>query len=137
MSAQIEAGEHDRVNLPGTVVATPGGIGPEVTAGAPRATLCKPIAAGPVVSSIPGAGSFVCMTDEMTTAERHIRTRQTFRLLVWLVMIAAIVTFALLNRNRVSVNWGVRKATAPLFVVIAAAAVVGAIAGLVSAPRRR
>jgi uncharacterized integral membrane protein len=73
---------------------------------------------------------------EMAHAERRIRTGQTIRVIVWLVVLVAVVVFALVNTDEVSVDWIFDDATAPLWVVIAVSAGAGAIIGFVSRPRR-
>jgi uncharacterized integral membrane protein len=73
---------------------------------------------------------------EMDRAERRIRTGQTIRVIIWLVVLVAIVVFALVNTDEVSVDWIVDDANAPLWAVIAVSAVAGAIIGYVARPRR-
>jgi uncharacterized integral membrane protein len=74
--------------------------------------------------------------DEMVHGERRIRARQTIRVLVWLVVLAAVVVFAVVNTDEVSVDWIVDDSSAPLWVVIAVSAVAGAIVGFFARPRR-
>lgn len=75
-------------------------------------------------------------SDVMTSAERKVRVGQTLRVLIWLVVVAAVVVFALVNTEKVSVDWVVNDALAPLWEVIGASAVAGAIIGYLAHPRR-
>ena len=56
--------------------------------------------------------------------------------IVWLVVVAVVVVFALVNTKKVDVDWVVSDSRAPLWVVIGASAVAGAIIGFVARPRR-
>jgi len=76
------------------------------------------------------------MSDTMDRAERRVRTGQTFRILVFLVIVAAIVIFALFNTDKVSVDWVAKKSVAPLWAVIAISAVAGALIGSLARSRR-
>jgi uncharacterized integral membrane protein len=73
----------------------------------------------------------------MRRAERRVRADQTVRVVVWLGVLAAIVIFALANRDDVSVDWVFDETTAPLSLVIGVSAVAGALVGLLSRTRRR
>jgi uncharacterized integral membrane protein len=74
---------------------------------------------------------------DMARAERRVRADQTVRVVVWLLVLAAIVVFALANRDDVSVDWVFDETTAPLSLVIGASAVGGVLVGLLSRTRRR
>jgi uncharacterized integral membrane protein len=76
------------------------------------------------------------MNDHETTHERRIRAGQTVRVIVWLVVLAAVVVFALVNTDEVRVDWVFDDADGPLWVVIGASAVAGAIIGFFARPRR-
>lgn len=76
------------------------------------------------------------MSNETTGAERRVRAGQTIRVIVWLVVVAVVVVFALVNTKKVDVDWVVSDSRAPLWVVIGASAVAGAIIGFVARPRR-
>ncbi|CAN5661368.1 MAG: LapA family protein [Acidimicrobiia bacterium] len=76
------------------------------------------------------------MSNETTSAERRVRAGQTIRVIVWLVVVAVVVVFALVNTKKVDVDWVVSDSRAPLWVVIGASAVAGAIIGFVARPRR-
>jgi len=76
------------------------------------------------------------MSDTMDRAERRVRAGQTFRILVFLVIVAAIVIFALFNTDKVSVDWVAKKSVAPLWAVIAISAVAGALIGSLARRRR-
>ncbi len=75
-------------------------------------------------------------SDDTTHAERRVRAGQTIRVIIWLVVAAAVVVFALVNTEKVSVDWVVDEAEAPLWAVIALSAVAGAIIGFLASPRR-
>lgn len=74
--------------------------------------------------------------DEMTGAERRVRAGQTIRVIIWLVVLAAVLVFALVNTEKVDVDWVFDEARPPLWVVIGASAVAGAVIGYVARPRR-
>jgi uncharacterized integral membrane protein len=74
---------------------------------------------------------------QMARAERRVRADQTIRVILWLLVAAAIVTFALANRDDVSVDWLYDTTTAPLSLVIGASAVGGALIGYLARSRRR
>ncbi len=75
-------------------------------------------------------------SNDTTYAERKVRAGQTIRVIIWLVVAAAVVVFALVNTEKVSVDWVVDEAEAPLWAVIALSAVAGAIIGFLASPRR-
>ena len=76
-------------------------------------------------------------SDSMTRAERRVRAGQTVRVVIWLVVLAAIVVMAAVNTDKVNVDWVVDEAEAPLWLVIGLSAVAGAIIGFAATPRRR
>jgi uncharacterized integral membrane protein len=75
------------------------------------------------------------MSDTMVRAERKVRVGQTFRILFFLAIVAGIVAFALVNTDKVSVDWMASESVAPLWAVIAVSAVAGAFIGALA--RRR
>jgi uncharacterized integral membrane protein len=76
-------------------------------------------------------------SDNMSHAERRVRVGQTVRVVIWLVVLAAVVIFAAVNTDEVSVDWVFDQTDAPLWLVIAASAVAGAVIGAAAVPRRR
>ncbi len=77
------------------------------------------------------------MASDVSSAERSIRTRQTFRLLVWVVVVAAVVVFAIVNTQDVTVDWLFGDGETALWVVIAVSAALGFVAGWFGHWRRR
>ncbi len=77
------------------------------------------------------------MTDVTTDGERTFSPRHLLHIVVRLLVLAAIVVFALVNTDKVNVDWVARKSTAPLWLIIAVSAVAGAILGSVARVRRR
>lgn len=75
-------------------------------------------------------------SETMTHAEQRVRAGQTVRVVIGLVVLAAVVVFAAVNTDDVSVDWVFDKTEAPLWVVIAASAVAGAVIGAVARHRR-
>lgn len=75
-------------------------------------------------------------SDDRSFTERRVRAGQTIRVIVWLLLAAAVLVFALVNTDKVSVDWVVDEARAPLWVVIALSAVAGAVIGYLARPRR-
>ena len=69
------------------------------------------------------------MGSDVSSAERSIRTRQTMRLLVWVLVVAAVVVFALVNTQDVTVDWVFGDGETSLWVVIAVSAALGFVAG--------
>ena len=51
------------------------------------------------------------------------------RVVIWLLVLAAVVVFAAVNTDDVSVDWVFDETEAPLWLVIAASAVAGAVIG--------
>lgn len=76
------------------------------------------------------------MADDQTTHERSIRTRQTIRIIVWLVFAGVLVLFAAINTEEVEIDWLVGDANMPLWVVIAGTAFVGSVIGYLARWRR-
>jgi uncharacterized integral membrane protein len=66
---------------------------------------------------------------------RSIRARQTFRLVVVVVLVAIVVAFAVDNSQDVEVGWLFGEGSLPLCVVIVATFVVGGLAGYVAGRR--
>ena len=77
------------------------------------------------------------MTSDVSSAERSIRTRQTIRLLVWLLVVAVVVVFALVNTQDVTVDWLFGDGETSLWIVIALSAALGFVAGWFAHWRRR
>jgi uncharacterized integral membrane protein len=77
------------------------------------------------------------MTDVTADGERTFSLRHLLHIVVRLLVLAAIVVFALVNTDKVNVDWVARKSTAPLWLIIAVSAVAGAILGSVARVRRR
>jgi uncharacterized integral membrane protein len=71
--------------------------------------------------------------DERSNGERR---GQVVRWGFWLVVVTAVVVFALANTNKVDVDWVLNSARAPLWSVIAVSAVAGVIVGFLARPRR-
>jgi uncharacterized integral membrane protein len=76
------------------------------------------------------------MAADETGHERSIRARQTIRIVVWVVVVAAVAVVAALNTQDVDVDWVVGESTLPLWVVIALSALAGAVIGYVARWRR-
>ncbi len=74
--------------------------------------------------------------DDETTHERSIRARQTIRILVWIVVVAAVAVIAALNTQDVDLDWVVGETTLPLWLVIAGSALAGVVIGYVARWRR-
>ena len=74
-------------------------------------------------------------SNEMINAERTVRRGQTIRVVIWLVVVAALVVFGVANREKVDIDWVVNSATAPIWAVIGVSALAGAIVGYVAHPR--
>lgn len=74
--------------------------------------------------------------DDETRHDRSIRARQTMRIVVWVVIVAALVIFAVVNTQQVAVDWVFGDSELALWVVIAGSAVAGAIIGYVARSRR-
>lgn len=76
------------------------------------------------------------MNDVDNSAERSIRTRQTIRIVVWIVALAVIVVLAVANTDEVTLDWLFGDASVSLWLVIVGSAVIGAVIGYVSRWRR-
>lgn len=76
------------------------------------------------------------MADDQDRHESSIRARQTIRIVVWILAVAAIVIFAASNSQQVPVDWVFGDTELALWVVIAGSAVVGVIIGYVARWRR-
>lgn len=75
-------------------------------------------------------------SSDKTLAERRVRAGQTVRVIIWLVVAAAVVVFALVNTEKVDVDWVFDDARMPLWVVIGTSALAGAVIGFLASPRR-
>lgn len=73
---------------------------------------------------------------EMQRAESRVRSAQTFKVVVWLAVVAVLVVFAVANSTKVDVDWVFNDAEAPLYMVIAASAIAGVILGFIAKPSR-
>jgi uncharacterized integral membrane protein len=76
-------------------------------------------------------------SESPSLGERRIRAGQTFRVIVGLVVLAAVVVFAALNTDKVNVDWAFDTADVALWVVIAVSVVAGVIIGYLARPRHR
>lgn len=76
------------------------------------------------------------MAADETGHERSIRARQTIRIIVWVVVVAAVAVVAAVNTQEVDVDWLVGESTLPLWGVIALATLAGAVIGWVARWRR-
>lgn len=76
------------------------------------------------------------MAADETGHERSIRARQTIRIIVWVVVVAAVAVVAAFNTQDVDLDWVVGESTLPLWVVIAVSALAGAVIGYVARWRR-
>lgn len=79
-------------------------------------------------------GSSVTMDDDSN--ERSIRARQTVRIVVWVVIAAAVFLLAVSNTQDVTVDWLFGNVATSLWVVIVASAGVGAVLGYLARWRR-
>jgi len=68
--------------------------------------------------------------------ENSIRTRQTIRILLWVVIAAVVVALASANTQDVTVDWLFGDLGTPLWVVIIASAAVGVVLGYLARWRR-
>jgi uncharacterized integral membrane protein len=76
------------------------------------------------------------MAADETGHERSIRARQTIRIIVWVVVVAAVAVVAAFNTQDIDLDWVVGESTLPLWVVIAVSALAGAVIGYVARWRR-
>jgi uncharacterized integral membrane protein len=74
-------------------------------------------------------------SDAESHHDRRIRTGQTIRVIVWLVVLAVLVVFAALNTDKVNVDWFFDSTDSPLWLVIALSAAAGAVIGYFARPR--
>ena len=74
------------------------------------------------------------MTDD--SQERSIRTRQTVKIVVWVAIAALVVALAFSNTQDVTVDWLFGDVETSVWVVIVAAAAVGAVLGYLARWRR-
>ena len=77
------------------------------------------------------------MSDVTTDGERSFSVGHVLHIVVWLIVLAAIVLFALVNTDKVNVDWVAQNSEAPLWMVIGISAVAGAIIGSLARVRRR
>jgi uncharacterized integral membrane protein len=77
------------------------------------------------------------MSDVTTDGERSLRVGHLLHIVVWLIVLAAVVVFALVNTDKVNVDWVAKDSEAPLWLVIGISAVAGAIIGSLARVRRR
>ena len=75
-------------------------------------------------------------SNDRSFAERRVRAGQTVRVVIWLLVAAAVVVFALVNTEKVDVDWVFDDARVPLWVVIGTSALAGAVIGALAKPRR-
>jgi uncharacterized integral membrane protein len=69
--------------------------------------------------------------------ESRIRTGQTVRVVIWIVVLVLLVVFAALNTDKVNVDWGFDTTDVALWVVIGVSAVAGFVIGYLARPRHR
>lgn len=77
------------------------------------------------------------MSNDSPAHDSRVRTGQTVRVVIWLVVLAALVVFAALNTEKVSVDWLFATENVALWIVIAVSAAAGAIIGFLARTRRR
>jgi uncharacterized integral membrane protein len=77
------------------------------------------------------------MSNGSSTHDSRVRTGQTVRIVVWLVVLAALVVFAALNTEKVNVDFGFDTRDVALWLVIAISAAAGIVIGFIGRPRRR
>lgn len=68
--------------------------------------------------------------------EKRIRAKQTFRVLVFVVIAAVLALWAFANTDEVAVDWLVDTTRGPLIVVIAISALLGFLLGAVATWRQ-
>jgi len=76
------------------------------------------------------------MAADETGHERSIRARQTIRIIVWVVVVAAVAVVAAFNSQDIDLDWVVGESTLPLWVLIAVSALAGVVIGYVARWRR-
>ncbi|MGQ0846727.1 MAG: lipopolysaccharide assembly protein LapA domain-containing protein [Sporichthyaceae bacterium] len=76
-------------------------------------------------------------TDVDPRTERRIRRAQTVKVVLALVVVAAVVALAVDNRERTSIGWLFGSAEAPLYLVLLLCFGAGAAAGALLTSRKR
>ncbi|TVR23817.1 MAG: LapA family protein [Ilumatobacter sp.] len=74
------------------------------------------------------------MTDEGGTTGRSAGA--IIKLVLWVVVLVALVVFAVSNRQKANVDWLFTETETALWVVIAISTVAGAVLGYITARRR-
>ena len=69
--------------------------------------------------------------------ESRIRTGQTVRVVIWIVVLVVLVVFAALNTDKVNVDWAFDTTDVALWLVIGVSAVLGFVIGYLARPRHR
>jgi uncharacterized integral membrane protein len=77
------------------------------------------------------------MSNGSSAHDSRVRTGQTVRVVIWLVVVAALVVFAALNTEKVNVDFGLDTRNVALWLVIAVSAIAGVVIGFFGRPRRR
>ena len=77
------------------------------------------------------------MSNDSSPHDRRVRTGQTVRVVIWLVVLAALVVFAALNTEKVTVDFGFDTRDVALWLVIAVSAAAGVVIGFFARPSRR
>jgi uncharacterized integral membrane protein len=70
------------------------------------------------------------------STEKRIRTKQTFRILVFVVIAGVLALWAFANTDEVAVDWLIDTTRGPLIVVIAISALLGFLLGAVATWRQ-
>jgi uncharacterized integral membrane protein len=76
-------------------------------------------------------------SETLAHAETRIRAGQTVRVVIWLVVLAALVVFGALNTDKVSIDWAFDTTRVALWLVIAVSAAAGFVIGYLARPRHR
>ena len=76
------------------------------------------------------------MSNGSSARDSRVRTGQTVRVVIWLVVLAALVVFAALNTEKVNVDFGFDTRDVALWLVIAVSAAAGVVIGFFGRPRR-
>lgn len=74
------------------------------------------------------------MTEEQTS--QNSRLGPLIKILTWVIVLGAIVVFAISNRQDVNVDWVFDETETALWIVIAVSTVAGFILGFVTSRRR-
>ena len=69
--------------------------------------------------------------------ESRIRTGQTVRVVIWIVVLVVLVVFAALNTDKVNVDWAFDTTDVALWLVIGVSAVLGFVIGYLARPSHR